>query len=439
MTRNRPALALVLLLASFLDPKGLHARPAETRAETTLQVRAKELWVGDGRKIANGVLVIEDGRIDRVGEEGELDPRLPTIEHDGVVTAGMVACQTRSGTTDELLEDARSVIAEARAAFEFDPDHPDFRRALEAGITTALLVPSGENLVGGLASAVKTSGGEIVERDACLAISFSGNALGRTSDQNFFFFQADEHGELVPGTAKALEVEEVDPASTEAGGPEPTVPSRRGTRQPTSYSGALAELRARFTRPTGVFESAADRDLPVLLEAWERNEVVRAADFAREHELAGAILGAPLASDPDVRAAIARSGLGVILGPYVPGQARRSLESVKELVAAKVPVAFALGAPAYHPDGLRLSAALAIGAGADEVSVWKALTSDAARLANVAERVGSLEEGKDADFVLWTGDPLSLSSAPVAVYVGGRLAWQRAERGEPLARERWRR
>ena len=100
----------------------------------------------------------------------------------------------------------------------------------------------------------------------------------------------------------------------------------------------------------------------VLLVAWERNEVVRAADFAREHGLAGAICGVPLASDPEVVSAISKSGLGVVLWPYVPGQSRRSLESMKTLVAAKIPVGFALDAPTHHPDGLRLSAALAIAA-----------------------------------------------------------------------------
>ena len=99
---------------------------------------------------------------------------------------------------------------------------------------------------------------------------------------------------------------------------------------------------------------------------------------------------------------------------------------MKTLVAAKVPVGFALDAPTHHPDGLRLSAALAIAAGADEVSAWKALTSDAARLANVADRVGSLEEGKDADFVLKTGG--------VASGIDGALGIVAKTKGEESAR-----
>ena len=94
------------------------------------------------------------------------------------------------------------------------------------------------------------------------------------------------------------------------------------------------------------------------------------------------------------------------------------------------PVAFALDAPAHPPSALRLSAAMAIDAGADRAAVWRALTSDAAKIAGVDERVGTLERGKDADFVLWSGDPLSLTSRVEAVYVDGERAWPRAAGGE---------
>ena len=47
MTRNRPTLALFLLLASFIGPQALQACPGEARAGASLQVRAKELWIDD--------------------------------------------------------------------------------------------------------------------------------------------------------------------------------------------------------------------------------------------------------------------------------------------------------------------------------------------------------------------------------------------------------
>ena len=89
------------------------------------------------------------------------------------------------------------------------------------------------------------------------------------------------------------------------------------------------------------------------------------------------------------------------------------------LQEAGVTVGFALNGPTNGGDQLRLSAAMALAAGADSAGVWNALTLDAARLCGVEARVGSLERGKDGDFVLWSGDPLNLGSRVEAVYVDG--------------------
>ena len=74
-------------------------------------------------------------------------------------------------------------------------------------------------------------------------------------------------------------------------------------------------------------------------------------------------------------------------------------------------------------NSFRFSAALALGAGTERSVVLRGLTEVGAQLAGVAARVGSLQPGHDADFVLWSGDPLNLASRVEAVYVNGRLAW----------------
>ena len=375
---------------------------------TLLQVRAKEIVLADGERIEDGVLIVADGVVRRVGRGVEIDERYPVIEHDGVLTAGLIACQTHSGAAaGETTDATRSFLPAARLVHAFDPDHPDFEKALRAGITSVVLAPTGDNVVGGITAVVKTAGGTVVKPEAHLALSLAGAALGRQARQPIFPF----------GSA--------DTAAQE-GGLENTERDGRGSRKPTSYAGALRELRQRFAESEGPFARARRGELLLLLEAWDRNEVARAAGFAREQGLAGAIYGAPLAGDPGLVELLAESRLGVVLGPYAPGQRRRSLEALGTLSEAGVPVAFALDAPAHSPTALRLSAAMAIGAGADRSAVWRALTSDAAKIAGVDGRVGTLERGKDADFVLWSGDPLNLTSRVEAVYVDGKRAWSHA-------------
>ena len=389
----------------------------EAQDAVVFQVRAKEIVLADGSRIANGVMVVTDGKVTRVGA-GEVDPDLPLIEHDGVVTAGLIACHTRSGGQAETVDTTRAFLSEARLVHAFDPYHSDFEKAVVAGITSVVLAPADVNVVGGLTAVVKTAGGKVVAREAHLALSFTGSSLSYSPPSRRFIF----------GSADT---------ATREGGLEFTEAGRRGAREPTSYSGAVRALTELFTFASGdeaagddVFARAARGELPVFFEAWGRNEVARAAGFAAKHGLVGAIRGATLAADPALLPQIAASGLAVIVGPFRTGHTRRSLEAVHALQSAGVSVGFALDAPANDPQGFRLSAALAVGAGADKTAVLQSLTSVAASIAGVGERIGSLERGKDADFVLWSGDPLNLASRVEAVYIDGTLAWSPASKAE---------
>jgi imidazolonepropionase-like amidohydrolase len=375
---------------------------------SAFQVRAGELVLADGSRMEDALLVIEGGKVKRVTRGPMLDEGLPTVVHDGVVTAGLVACRTRSGAGSEAHDPTRSVLPEADVVHAFRPDHSEFEDALAAGITTVVLAPSGTNLVGGTTAVVKTHGGTVLEREGHLALSFSSSSLAGN----------------VPIALRLGSVEEEHAlALSQDGGPEDTHVSRRGARSPTSYAGAMRVLRERIEDTEGRFARVASGELPVLFTAHDRNEVARAASFAREHRLTGAIYGAPLAGDPDLVGLLVESGLGVVFSPFRTSRTTRSREAVATLQQAGVPVAFALEGPTREPGAFRMTAVMAVVAGADPGAVLTSLTSTAARLAGVDERVGDLTAGKDADFVLWSGDPLDLSSHVVAVYVDGGLAW----------------
>jgi imidazolonepropionase-like amidohydrolase len=192
-------------------------------------------------------------------------------------------------------------------------------------------------------------------------------------------------------------------------------------REPTSASGAVALLEQEMKSPRGAFAEAARGRRLVMLDARSRDEIQRAVDFATRHGLRGAITRAHRAGE--LLREVQASGLGVIVGPFRPGASRESLESVVALGEVRVPLAFALDAPGEHPDSLRFGAALCVRAGLDPDVAWRALTSDGARVAGVGESIGRLDRGLAADFVLWSGDPLDLSSSVVEVYVDGVRAF----------------
>lgn len=397
-------LATLTLVAAASAPAPL--APADGHA---VQIRAKTVLVGDGSRLEDALVVVADGKIQSIGKGTDADASLPLYTHDGVLSAGIVVGQTRSGAASEGYDEARTMMPTARIAYAFSPDHSDFEKALASGITSLVLAPTAENVVGGLTAVVKSHGGAVVSPDAQLAVSFAQIALSRGDTGFGFFFGSAEQETLVPLSAD--------------GGPENTSGSARGARTPTSYTGAVRALNTLFDDGAdGPVARAKSGALPVLLEAWDRNEVTRALKFASAHGLRGALRGAPLAGDPHVLAQIKASGLGVIVGPFASGHRRRSLEGVAKLQEAGVPVAFALDAPTNHPEAVRMSAVMAVQAGADVDKTWSALTGDAAKLAGVDARVGLVAAGRDADLVLWSGHPLDLTSRVEAVWVDGHLA-----------------
>jgi imidazolonepropionase-like amidohydrolase len=403
--------SLVLLPGAGGENGGVEIPPP---APKVLQIKAREVWTAAGQKLTDALVVVADGRIRSIGNARDFDPRQPFVEHDGVVTAGLIACASRFEAGD-LQEDTRTVMPEARASVAFDPASPHYADALAAGITSLVLTSSPENLVGGLNCVVKTAGGRVLAPEATLALNLSASALGKSTIFSGFFFGSAEEDAL-EGTVQP------------DGAAESTGRTARGTREPTSYSGAVTMLRELFAGGKGVFSRAKKGELPVVIEAWDRHEVQRAAALARELGLAGAIRGAPLAGDPTLVAALSEAGLGVILGPYAPDQTRASLESLAKLAAAGVPVGFALEAPWRSAHELRLTAARALSAGAPREAAWRALTSDAAKLAGVGSSVGELAPGREADLVLWSGDPLDLSTRVEAVYVDGEEAFSAARK-----------
>ncbi|MBI5363560.1 MAG: amidohydrolase family protein [Planctomycetes bacterium] len=348
-------------------------------ADRPLAIRAEHVLLGDGRTLEPGVVVIEGGKLQHVGAEKDVDVPAGAgrIDHKGWLSAGLIGLHGYSTATGELRDTTRTTLPEARVAWAFDARHPELRDLLAEGVTSFVLTPSPSSLSGGASAFVKCAGGKIVTREAQLSLGFS--------DQNLSF-----------------------------------------NRFPTSHGGALAELERLFAKPTGTIEKCAQGELSALFEVETPSDVHRAIDFAKRHKLVGALSGADWTGEvaKDVKA----SGLSVVASTLRVGEDRRTLRAMVALGAADVPFGFGLDAPFSHPATLRLSAALCIREGLARDKAWRGLTAESARIAGVEKRVGNLAEGLDADLVLWSGDPLELSSSVVAVYVDGERAFAAEER-----------
>jgi imidazolonepropionase-like amidohydrolase len=122
---------------------------------------------------------------------------------------------------------------------------------------------------------------------------------------------------------------------------------------------------------------------------------------------------------------IAAASIPVIIGPLFTSRSKvelrnRSLANPGRLAAAGITIAITTDHPVVPIHFLIHQASLAVKEGLDAETALRAVTINPARILGVADRIGSLEPGKDADLVIWSGDPLEVTSRAERAYSGGR-------------------
>ena len=163
-------------------------------------------------------------------------------------------------------------------------------------------------------------------------------------------------------------------------------------------------------------------ELPVHCHAHRADDIATAVRIAKEFGLRLVVVHgteAYLISD-----LLAQEGIPVITGPCLtdrckPELAGQSQENPVLLSKAGVKVAICTDHPETPIQYLPLCAAMAVRAGMDEEEALASITINPAVIAGIADRVGSLTPGKDADIVLSTGHPLDWKSKVERVYIGG--------------------
>jgi imidazolonepropionase-like amidohydrolase len=406
-------------------------------AQDAYVLRCGRLHLGDGRVLERGWIVVRDGRFAHVAAEAPADAgSLPVLDlRDKVVIPGLVAADTDlAGTADGDYQVTPDVVA--ADVFDFGSGR---ERALAGGVTTVYLSPGRSRLVPGQGSVVKLAGADeerrVLAATCALRISL-GDAVG---------------------TAPPLFEPTAAPTADD-----PLLPARR--QLPTARISQLAELRRIFRDAQVAAQDGLDDvgpgadenqydpapllrvlrgDLPVRVRAG------RADDIRRALQLAGGLGAHLVLEDPAeldrVVALVARAGALVSFRwPVRPGTSNQGGENRLDetprvtpqavVAAARLGLTFALSAG--HDDDLGdllALAAMAVRAGLGPEQALQAVSSGAAKVLGVHERVGTLAAGKDADFAVLSGDPLAIGTVVEKTYVDGRLAYEHTARSSILA------
>lgn len=368
-----------------------------------------------GKTYETGWVAIADGKIAAVGEgtpsfsptDGQLDAG------SAYLLPGFVDPHCHIGLFEDDLgregedgnEDIDPVTPHLRAIDGINPDDPSFCDALDAGITTVVTGPGSANVIGGQFAALKTYGRYVDEMvlkaPQSLKVAFGENPKRTYQDQ--------EKSPVTRMATAALLRENLVAAQEYA------QKLLEGEEDP--------DKRPERDLKMEIICQALQGELPVKAHAHRRDDIFTALRIAREFGLKMTVEHATeghLAAD-----VLKELGAQVILGPYLCGKGKvelqnMSLEAPARLAAAGVPFALMSDHPETPVQFLPVQAALCVRAGLPEEQALRAITIDAARLCGIADRVGSIEPGKDADLALFSAHPLSLQAKVLAVFVDGR-------------------
>lgn len=299
---------------------------------------------------------------------------------------------------DECNENTNPITPCMRAIDAINPMDSAFHNALAAGVTGVLAGPGSSNAIGGQFAFIKTSGRRV-----------------------------DDMVVLAPAAIKLAFGE--NPMSTY--GMNGNIPSTRmGIASLIREELHLA--RQYFdSGSTGDFSMECYRDLfegriPLKAHVHRADDIFTAIRIAKEFSL-GLTLdhcteGHLIAEE------IAESGFPAIVGPSLASRNKSevSLSDFKTagvLKKAGVTVAITTDHPVSRIQYLPLCAALAAKEGLGEADALRAITIDAARIARVDDRLGSLRVGKDADFTVFDGNPLEIASNLRLTVINGKVVW----------------
>ncbi|GAB3648449.1 amidohydrolase [Glycomyces tarimensis] len=356
--------------------------------------------------IEDGVIVVENGRISAVG-----GPDLPVP--DGVpvsdaagkwIVPGLVDAHTHLGVhevaegwagndTNEMTDPNTAFV---RALDGINPAEPGFAEALEGGVLAACVNPGSGNVIGGEAVAIKTVGRYV---DEMVLRSPAGvkSALGENPKRVYGEQKKTPSTRL--GTAGVL---------------------RQAFVEAENYRSAEAPGR---DLKLETIVKVLNREIP-----W-RQHCHRADDIATALRVADEF-GYDLVLDHGTEAhlladVIAERGVPVIFGPLLCSRSKvetvnRWPENAAKLAAAGVKVAITTDHPVVPIEHLIIQVMLAVKAGLDRDTALRAVTIHPAEIMGVEDRIGSLEAGKDADFCVWSGDPLDIYSKVERAYIEGR-------------------
>jgi imidazolonepropionase-like amidohydrolase len=368
-----------------------------------IAVKADTIYTMAGNPIANGVILIRNGKIENVGANLSI-PQGYTTYTARVVTPGLIDVRSSVGLSgaynvpsdQDQIEKSSPLQPELRAIDAYNPEDKLLEHLKRNGITTIHTGHGVGALSSGQTMIVKTKAG-LIDDVMVQPIAMVAMTLGPAVSSNF----------TSPGT-RSKQVAMLRAELLKA----------QGAMKPkdTSKAPDLRQL---------IMQQLLRGEVKALISANTATDIMSAIRLAKEFNLKLVIEGG--AEAYRLIDQIKASKAEIIVHPTMarPGgeMVNMTMENAAILSGAGIPVSIESGFESYVPKSrvVLYEAAAAMIHGLSFENALRSITIHPAKLLGLEKRVGSIEKGKDADLVLFNGDPFEYTTKACIVIIDGKV------------------
>lgn len=370
-----------------------------------------------------GDVAIENGKIVAVGQSLSYSDAEVRDVTGMTVMPGIVDPHCHIGMWEDAMgfegadgnECTNPITPELRAIDAINPYDRCFEEAAAGGVTTCVTGPGSANVIGGQFVEIKTYGDSV--DDMVLRFPVAVKAAFGENPKRVYNGKNQTPSTRMATAAlmrKALiEAQEYN-EKLERGKADPEKMPERNLGK---------EILARVIR----------RELPMKIHAHRADDILTAIRICREFKLRYTLdhcTEGYLITDK-LKEALSEDCEGIIVGPLLTDRSKIELKNLsfkapKVLEQAGIEYAMMTDHPVTPEQYLPICTAVAVREGASEESALKAITINAAKITGIADRVGSIEVGKDADIAVFSGHPFDFRSRCVLTLVNGKVAHEEA-------------
>ncbi|WP_121958275.1 amidohydrolase [Petrotoga sp. 9PWA.NaAc.5.4] len=371
---------------------------------------SKKPFVGD--------ILIENGKISKISENIEESSAEIIDASEKYIFPGFIDAHSHIGLFEEGVggsyqdgnEATDPVTSQVRAIDAFYPEDAAIKRALAGGVTTVMIVPGSANPIGGQGAIVKFNS-QITDESIIREPAGLKMALG-------------ENPKRVYGSTNKI-------PSTRLGNAAIIrdyfikVKNYMKKKELAKKDGKdFSEIDIKYE----IGEKVLKKEIPARIHAHRKDDILTAIRLAEEFNFDLIIEHATEAYK--IADYIKEKNIPLILGPLLGFRTKletrdMSFESISIINEKGILCSLMCDHPVIHLEYASIQAATALRYGAKEEDLLKMLTINPAKILKIDSRVGTIDAGKDADLVIWSGHPFEFKSYVEKTIIEGKIVYER--------------